>query len=70
MFNAEILVIPFPCGKYGILLWYMQNDVGSEIAQLDGFVSSQNRALDYLNSGQDLCTLLSKVERAGGKIVL
>lgn len=49
----------------------MQNGaIGGCIIQGKGYEPSGNGALIYLNGGEDLSIPLSKVEEAGGKIVL
>lgn len=49
----------------------MQNGgVGGGIVQGDGFEPSRDGALIYLNGGEDLSGPLSKVEAAGGKILM
>ncbi len=49
-----------PMGKEG---------VGGAIVQGDGCVPSSSGTMVYLNGGEDLGTILSKVESAGGSIV-
>ncbi len=49
-----------PMGKEG---------VGGAIVQGDGCVPSNSGTMVYLNGGEDLGTILSKVESAGGSIV-
>jgi predicted enzyme related to lactoylglutathione lyase len=44
--------------------------VGGSLCQGEGYVPSQNSALLYLNGGEDLSEPLSKVESAGGKIIM
>jgi uncharacterized protein len=70
LFGAEIMEMPFPDGRYGMLPCDMENGVGGAIAQYEGFLPSQNGALVYLNGGEDLSIPLSKVEGAGGKILM
>lgn len=71
LYGAEIMEMPFPNGKYGMLPSDMQNGgVGGGIVQGDGFVPSEKGTLVYLNGGDDLSIPLSKVEAAGGKIIL
>lgn len=49
----------------------MQNGgVGGGIVQGDGFEPSTKGTLVYLNGGEDLSVPLSKVENAGGKIIM
>ena len=44
--------------------------VGGSITEMEGFEPSNKGSLVYLNGGNDLSIVLSRVERAGGKIVL
>ncbi len=44
--------------------------IGGCIIQGNGYEPSQNGTLVYLNGGEDLGTSLSRVEKAGGKILL
>jgi uncharacterized protein len=48
----------------------MEKGVGGGIVQGEGFEPSATGSLIYLNGGDDLSVPLSKVEAAGGKIVL
>ena len=69
--GVEIMEIPHPSLKYGMLPADMQNGgVGGGIVQGDGFVPSETGSLVYLNGGEDLDIPLSKVKDAGGKIIL
>lgn len=71
LYGAEITEMPFPDGKYGMLPSDMENGgVGGGIVQGEGFVPSDKGTIVYLNGGDDLSTPLSKVEEAGGKIIL
>lgn len=71
LFSAEIMEMPFPGGQYGMLPADMQNGgVGGGIVQGEGFVPSDKGTIVYLNGGDDLSVPLSKVEGAGGKIIL
>ena len=71
LFGAEIMEVPFPDGKYGMLPSDMQNGgIGGGIVQGEGFVPSDKGTIVYLNGGDDLSTPLSKVEAAGGKIIM
>ncbi|MBT8377993.1 MAG: VOC family protein [Ignavibacteria bacterium] len=44
--------------------------VGGSLCQGDGYKPTTDGAKIYLNGGEDLNTPLSKVEKAGGKIVM
>jgi uncharacterized protein len=70
LYGAEIMEMPFPNGKYGMLPADMQNGVGGGIVQGEGFEPSAKGTIVYLNGGDDLSTALSKVESAGGKILM
>ncbi len=70
IFGAEIMEVPFPGGKYGMLPSDMQQGVGGGIVQGEGFEPSEKGTIVYLNGGDDLALPLSKVEQAGGKIVM
>ena len=71
LFGMDIMEMPHPTFKYGMLPADMQNGgVGGGIVQGEGFEPSMTGALVYLNGGDDLTVPLSKVESAGGKIVL
>jgi uncharacterized protein len=70
LYGAEIIEMPFPDGKYGMLPADMQNGVGGGIVQGEGFEPSTKGTIVYLNGGDDLSTPLSKVESAGGKILM
>lgn len=48
----------------------MQNGIGGCLMQGQGYEPSSNGSVIYLNGGEDLSVILSKVEAAGGKIVL
>ena len=67
---AEIMEMPFPNGKYGMLPSDIQNGVGGGLAQGVGFEPSDKGTIVYLNGGEDLSLPLSRVEQAGGKIIL
>lgn len=70
LFGTPIEVMPHPAYKYGILPGDMQNGVTGGIVEGEGFTPSATGTLIYLNGGEDLSVPLSKVEKAGGKILL
>ncbi len=55
--------------KYGFLPIGTQDEVGGAIVHGEGFTPSSKGSLIYLNAGADLSIALSKVEKAGGKIL-
>ena len=70
LLGAEIQEMPHPMYKYGILPGDMMNGVTGGIVEGEGFEPSMKGPLIYLNGGEDLSVPLSKVEAAGGKILL
>lgn len=71
LLGAEIQVMPHPELKYGVFPGDMQNGgVTGGIVQGEGFEPSDKGALIYLNGGDDLSGPLSRVEQAGGKVLL
>jgi predicted enzyme related to lactoylglutathione lyase len=69
--GVEIMVMPHPTLKYGIFPADMQNGhVGGGLVEGDGFEPSASGTLVYLNGGEDLSEPLSRVESAGGKVIL
>jgi predicted enzyme related to lactoylglutathione lyase len=71
LYDAEIMEMPHPELRYGMLPSDMQNGgIGGGIVQGEGFEPSMSGSLVYLNGGEDLDVPLSKVEQAGGKILL
>lgn len=70
LYSAEIQELPHPSLKYGMLPADMQNGVGGGIVQGEGYEPSTKGTIVYLNGGEDLSTPLSKVEGAGGKVLM
>jgi uncharacterized protein len=57
----------------GIKMAFLPMDgegVGGSLCEDEGYVPSQNSSVLYLNGGEDLSKPLSKVEKAGGKIIM
>ncbi len=57
----------------GIKMAFLPMDgegVGGALCQGDGYTPSQESSILYLNGGEDLSEPLSKVESAGGKIIM
>ena len=62
-----------PMEMQGIKMAFLSNnpgEVGGSICTGEGYKPSADGALIYLNGGDDLSTPLSKVEGAGGKVVM
>ncbi len=70
LLGAEVSEMPHPEFKYAMLPADMQNGVGGGLVQGPGYEPSDKGPLIYLNGGDDLSIPLSKVEKAGGKIIL
>ncbi|NDC41636.1 MAG: VOC family protein [Chitinophagia bacterium] len=70
LFGVEIQIMPHPELKYGILPGEMPAGVTGGIVEGPGFEPSDKGPLIYLNGGDDLSMPLSKIEAAGGKILL
>ena len=69
--EIEIHVMPHPMYKYGIFPADMQSgQVGGGLVEGEGYEPSTKGSLVYLNGGEDLTVILSRVEKAGGKIIL
>ena len=70
LLGAEIQEMPHPEFKYGVLPCDMEKGVGGGIVQGPGFEPSDKGSVIYLNGGEDLSIPLSKVEPAGGRILM
>ncbi len=68
--SAEMMTMEMPGMKSAFFPADLQNGIGGCITQAQGYVPATVGSLIYLNGGEDLGTVLSKVEGAGGKIVL
>jgi predicted enzyme related to lactoylglutathione lyase len=69
--GIKIHVVPHPTNKYGVFPADMENgQVGGALSEGEGCEPSGKGSLVYLNGGDDLSVPLSKVEKAGGKIVM
>jgi predicted enzyme related to lactoylglutathione lyase len=56
--------------KMGFFLYNQDDGAGGAIVQGSEYLPSQRGTLIYLNAGNDLTTVLNRVEEAGGKIEL
>lgn len=57
-------------GRNMAILPYQNGGVGGAIIQGDGLVPSTEGTIIYLDAGDDLAGALSRVEAAGGKVVM
>ena len=71
MLATEIKDTPMEGVKYGMFTYDEDNNaVGGGIIEMTGYTPSENGVLVYLNGGDDLSLPLSRVEKAGGTVVL
>ena len=57
--------------KYGVFPYDMENKgTGGAIVQMEGMNPSMDGSTVYLNGGDDLSAPLSRVEAAGGKVIM
>ncbi len=71
IFNYEMPDVMTGSKRMGFFLCsYNEGGVGGAIVKADGFEPSNTGSKIYLNGGDDLSTVLGRVEDAGGKIIL
>ena len=68
--GAEMQVMEMPGMKSAFFPADLQNGIGGCIMEGQGYEPSNKGSVIYLNGGDDLNVPLSKVEKAGGKIVM
>lgn len=69
--GTEIKDSPMPEGKYGMFPYNEDNNgVGGGLVEMEGLNPSSEGITVYLNGGSDLSGPLSRVESAGGKIIM
>jgi uncharacterized protein len=65
------MMMPFPGMKYAMFpADSASGNVGGGLMEEEGFEPSTKGSLIYLNGGEDLALPLSRIEGAGGKILL
>jgi len=65
------MMTPFEGIKYAMFPADMQNgEIGGGVVEEQGYEPSQTGTLIYLNGGEDLTVPLSRVEAAGGTIII
>ncbi|MHB8206557.1 VOC family protein [Mucilaginibacter sp.] len=71
IFDIQMALVPIPRGKYAIFpLDPADLGAGGAIVEGEGYEPSEKGAIIYLDRGVDLEVPLSKIEDAGGKILL
>jgi len=68
--GAEMQVMEMPGMRSAFFPADLQKGIGGSIVLSQGYVPSGTGVLVYLNGGDDLDIPLSRVEAAGGKIIL
>ena len=69
IFDFDMPVAQVGAKTMGFFLHEQGKGIGGAIVKGDGYIPSQTGALIYLAAGNDLTTVLNRVEAAGGKIV-
>ena len=65
------MMLPFEGMKYAMFPADMQKgEIGGGLVEEQGYEPSRGGAVVYLNGGEDLSVPLSRVEAAGGKIII
>ena len=57
-----------PMPGFKMAMFPSEDGVGGAVVHGEGYTPAQNGTLVYLNGGEDLSTVLDKVEGAGGKV--
>lgn len=72
IFNCDINDMPMGGTnlKYAVFPFEQNGGVGGVLVEGKGYEPTVKGSLLYLNGGDDLSNVLSKVEKAGGKIVV
>lgn len=68
--GSEMQVMEMAGMKSAFFTADLQNGVGGSIIESQGYEPSMSGSLIYLNGGEDLSIPLSKVEAAGGEVLL
>lgn len=68
--SAKMQVMEMPGMRSAFFPADLQNGIGGSITEANGYEPSKTGSLIYLNGGNDLAVVLSRVEKAGGKILL
>lgn len=69
--GADLHVMDMPGGgRMGMLPGSQPDNAGGAVVHGEGYEPSSKGSIVYLNGGNDLNTYLSRVEKAGGKVVV
>lgn len=69
IFDIQLRADPASPG-YSMAMFPVEEGVSGALMQGEGYAPSTEGALVYLNGGDNLISILSRVEAAGGKILL
>jgi predicted enzyme related to lactoylglutathione lyase len=74
-FYGKILDFEMPTQQMGehmmgFMLFEMGKGVGGALIKGEGYTPSQDGAVVYLNGGDDLTTVLDRIEGAGGSVLM
>lgn len=67
--GAEMTVMA-PMPGFTMAMFPAEDGVGGALMQGEGYIPGQQGTVVYLNGGDDLSTVLDKVEGAGGQVVM
>ncbi len=70
IFDYEMPIMDMGPIRMGFLLFEQGKGVGGSIVKGDGLLPARDGTLVYLNAGDDLSTVLMRVDAAGGKVLM
>jgi len=70
LLDAQIQKMEWGPTTMGFFPAQNQTDLGGAIVSGEGYIPSDKGVLVYFNGGDDLSNILSRVEKAGGKILV
>ena len=68
--QCEMQLMEMPGMRSAFFPADLQNGIGGSITLAEGYQPSEHGALIYLNGGEDLSVPLSKIDAAGGTVIL
>ena len=70
IFDYEMPTMDMGPIRMGFLMFEQGKGVGGAIVKGEGLLPARNGTLVYLNAGDDLSTVLMRVDGAGGKVLM
>ena len=71
LFDYEMPEMPMGPSRMGFFLYDQAGGgIGGAIVKVDDFLPARQGSMVYLDGGEDLTTVLMRVEDAGGKVLL